>query len=156
MHCDECQRLPGSRRTWNASSAGQTEHPPRAVILIGLPVRIGTRAALLEVPHEVVSELPIEPPAQLPHDRRRVVHMNVTAHSTAAWTAQQLREARPWDSAPRFGIRDRDGIYGPDVQATMRAMGIEEVVIAPRPPHRVERALIAPPPPAVPRLVLLR
>jgi len=80
------------------------------------------------------------------HDRRRVVHVNVTAHPTAAWTAQQLREAWPWDSPRRFVIRDRDGIYGPDVQATMRAMGIEEVVIAPRPPHRVQRALAAPPP----------
>jgi len=68
------------------------------------------------------------------HDRRRVVHVNVTAHPTAAWTAQHIREAWPWDSAPRFVIRDRDGIYGPDVQTTMRAMGLEEVVIAPRAP----------------------
>jgi transposase InsO family protein len=78
------------------------------------------------------------------HDRRRVVHVNVTAHPTAAWTAQQLREAWPWDSAPRFVIRDRDGIYGPEVQATMRAMGIEEVVIAPRAPWQnpfVERVI---------------
>jgi putative transposase len=41
----------------------------------------------------------------LSHDRRRIVHVNVTAHPTAAWTAQQLREAWPWDSAPRFLIR---------------------------------------------------
>jgi len=78
------------------------------------------------------------------HDRRRVVHVNVTAHPTAAWTAQQLREVWPWDSAPRFVIRDRDGIYGPDVQATMRAMGIEEVVIAPCAPWQnpfVERVI---------------
>ena len=47
----------------------------------------------------------------LSHDRRRIVHLNVTAHPTAAWTAQQLREAWPWDTAPRFVIRDRDGIY---------------------------------------------
>jgi hypothetical protein len=43
----------------------------------------------------------------LSHDRRRLVHLNVTAHPTAAWTAQQLREAWPWDTAPRFVIRDR-------------------------------------------------
>jgi len=80
----------------------------------------------------------------LMHDRRRVVHVNVTAHPTAAWTAQQLREAWPWDSAPRFVIRDRDGIYGPELQATMRAMGLEEVVIAPRAPWQnpfVERVI---------------
>jgi putative transposase len=46
----------------------------------------------------------------LSHDRRRIVHVNVTAHPTAAWTAQQLCEAWPWDSVPRFVIRDRDGI----------------------------------------------
>ncbi len=78
------------------------------------------------------------------HDRRRVVHVNVTAHPTAAWTAQQLREAWPWDSAPGFVIRDRDGIYGPEFQTAMRAMGIEEVVIAPRAPWQnpfVERGI---------------
>jgi hypothetical protein len=42
----------------------------------------------------------------LSHNRRRIVHVNVTAHPTAAWTAQQLREAWPWDTAPRFVIRD--------------------------------------------------
>jgi hypothetical protein len=80
----------------------------------------------------------------LSHDRRRVTHVHVTAHPTAAWTAQQLREAWPWDRAPRFVIRDRDGIYGPDFQATMRAMGIAEVVIAPRAPWQnpfVERVI---------------
>jgi hypothetical protein len=54
------------------------------------------------------------------HDRRRVAHVNVTAHPTAAWAAQQLCEAWPWDTAPRFVIRDRDGIYGPDVTSTAR------------------------------------
>lgn len=47
----------------------------------------------------------------LSHDRRRIVRVNVTAHPTAAWTAQQLREAWPWDTAPRFVIRDRDALY---------------------------------------------
>ena len=50
----------------------------------------------------------------LSHTRRRIVHLNVTAHPTPAWTAQQLREAWPWDTAPGFVIGDRDGIYGPD------------------------------------------
>jgi putative transposase len=54
----------------------------------------------------------------LSHDRRRIIHVNVTAHPTAAWTAQQLREAWPWDTAPRFVIRDRDALYGLDPRRT--------------------------------------
>jgi putative transposase len=50
----------------------------------------------------------------LSHDRRRVVHVNVTDHPTAAWTRQQIREAFPDQTAPVYLIRDRDGIYGPD------------------------------------------
>ena len=45
----------------------------------------------------------------LAHDRRRVVHFNVTAHPTAEWTAQQLREAFPFDQVPRYLLRDRHG-----------------------------------------------
>ena len=48
----------------------------------------------------------------LAHDRRRIVHCNVTEHPTAQWTAQQLVEAFPFDSAPRYLLRDGDGIYG--------------------------------------------
>jgi transposase InsO family protein len=80
----------------------------------------------------------------LSHDRRRIVHVNVTAHPTAAWTAQQLREAWPWDTAPRFIIRDRDAIYGSGPQRTVQQMGIEEVLIAPRCPWQnpfVERVI---------------
>jgi putative transposase len=50
----------------------------------------------------------------LAHERRRIVHFNVTAHPTAEWTAQQLRNAFPWDSAPRYLLRDRDRIFGDD------------------------------------------
>jgi len=46
------------------------------------------------------------------HDRRRIVHFNVTTHPTAEWTAQQILEAFPFDSAPKYLLRDRDGIYG--------------------------------------------
>ena len=80
----------------------------------------------------------------LSHDRRRIVHVNVTAHPTAAWTAQQLREAWPWDTAPRFVIRDRDAIYGSDPRRTVRQMGIEEVLTPPRCPWQnpfVERVI---------------
>ena len=48
------------------------------------------------------------------HDRRRVLHFAETAHPTAEWTAQQLRETFRWDSAPRFLVRDRDRIFGSD------------------------------------------
>jgi putative transposase len=48
----------------------------------------------------------------LAHDRRRVVHFNVTAHPTAEWTAQQLREALPFDQIPRYLLRDCDKIFG--------------------------------------------
>ena len=78
------------------------------------------------------------------HDRRGVAHFNVTEHPTAAWTAQQIVQAFPYDEAPRFLIRDRDGIYGEDVQRRIQNMGIEEVLIAPRSPWQtpyVERAI---------------
>jgi len=67
------------------------------------------------------------------HDRRRIRHVAVTAHPTAAWTAQQLREAFPWDEAPQYLIHDRDHAFD-RVEATAKAMGIEEVLTAPRAP----------------------
>jgi transposase InsO family protein len=70
----------------------------------------------------------------LSHDRRRVVHFNVTANPSAAWTAQQVIEAFPYDESPRYLIRDRDGIYGERFTRRVKAMGIEEVVIAPQSP----------------------
>jgi putative transposase len=48
----------------------------------------------------------------LAHDRRRILHCNVTAHPTAEWTGQQLREALPFDQLPRYLLRDRDAIFG--------------------------------------------
>jgi transposase InsO family protein len=68
----------------------------------------------------------------------------VTAHPTAAWTAQQLREAWPHVTAPRFLLRDRDAIYGPDVRRTAAAVGLEEVLTAPHAPWQtpfVERLI---------------
>ena len=69
----------------------------------------------------------------LAHDRRRVMHTAVTAHPTAVWTAQQFREAFPWDQAPAYLIHDRDRAFQA-VKATVDAMGIEEVLTAPRSP----------------------
>jgi len=70
----------------------------------------------------------------LSHDRRQVVHFNVTEHPTAQWTAQQLVEAFPFDSAPRYLLRDRDAIYGGAVRRRIKSLDIEEVITAPRSP----------------------
>jgi transposase InsO family protein len=70
----------------------------------------------------------------LRHDRRRVVHFNVTAQPSGDWVARQLVQAFPYDEAPRYVIRDRDGIYGDGVRHCLENLGIEEVLIAPRSP----------------------
>ena len=80
----------------------------------------------------------------LAHDRRRVRHCNVTAHPTAQWTAQQVVEAFPWETSPRHLLRDRDGVYGGAFRQRVAAMGIEEVLTAPRSPWQspyVERLI---------------
>jgi putative transposase len=80
----------------------------------------------------------------LSHARRYIVDVNVTAHPTAAWTAQQLGEAWPDDMAPRFLLRDRDSIYAPVFHRTVIGFGIEEVVTAPHAPWQnpfVERLI---------------
>ena len=80
----------------------------------------------------------------LSHDRRRPVHFAVTANPTAEWTARQLLEAFPWDSAPRYLLRDRDGIYGEKSHETTEWLGIREVLTAPKSPWQnpyVERLI---------------
>jgi len=69
----------------------------------------------------------------LAHDRRRIVHVAVTDHPTAAWTAQQLRNAFPEDQAPGYLLHDRDGAFA-DVASTVANMHIETVRTAPRSP----------------------
>ena len=66
--------------------------------------------------------------------RRELVWINVTAHPTAEWIAQQITEAFPWKEAPRYLIRDRDAIYGAAVTRRLRAMGIRDKPIAPGSP----------------------
>jgi putative transposase len=70
----------------------------------------------------------------LVHNRRRVVHFNVTEHPSALWTAQQVVEAFPEDTAPKHTVRDRDGIYGEAFCRRVKGVGIEEVVTAPQSP----------------------
>jgi hypothetical protein len=66
----------------------------------------------------------------LGHSRRPVVHFNVTAHPTANWTAQQIIEAFPWDTAPKYLLRDRDSIYGSYFRNRIKHMGINEIMTA--------------------------
>src|SRR6266567_3920049 len=66
----------------------------------------------------------------LVHHRRRVVHFNVTEHPTAGWTGQQMVQAFPEDTAPRYLLRDRDKIYGYDYRERIQGLSIEEVLSA--------------------------
>jgi putative transposase len=80
----------------------------------------------------------------LSHDRRRIVHINCTDHPTSMWTAQQLVEAFPEDTAPRWLLRDRDTIYNDEVRRRIASLGISEVVSSPLSPWQspyVERLI---------------
>jgi transposase InsO family protein len=68
------------------------------------------------------------------HERRRIVHLAVTEQPTAEWTAHQLREAFPWDTARRFLLRDRDSIFGHEFVQQLKAMGIKQVLSTPNAP----------------------
>jgi len=67
----------------------------------------------------------------LAHERRRVIHFNVTEHPTAAWTAQQILQAFCWNTAPRYLLSDRDSIYSDTFHGLVASMGISEVLTAP-------------------------
>jgi len=80
----------------------------------------------------------------LAHERRRILHFAVTPHPTAEWTAQQMREAFPWDTVPRYLLRDRDRIFGQEFAMQVKMMGIKQVLSAPRSPWQrayVERVI---------------
>jgi putative transposase len=70
----------------------------------------------------------------LSSERRKVVHFNVTESPTAAWTGQQIINAFPWDTAPRYLLRDRDGKYGEEFNRRVESMGIEQMLISARSP----------------------
>ena len=61
------------------------------------------------------------------HDRWRILYFNVTKHPVSLWIVQQLREAFPWESAPRFLIFDRDSKYGVEVPAAARSLKITPI-----------------------------
>ena len=76
--------------------------------------------------------------------RRRIVHFNVTDTPTASWIGQQIVEAFPWDTAPKYLLRDRDGKYGEDFVRRVESMDIEQVLTSARSPWQnpyVERLI---------------
>jgi putative transposase len=80
----------------------------------------------------------------LRHDRRRVLHFNVTEHPTAQWVAQQMVEAFPEEVSVRYLLRDRDKVYGDYFRQRVRGLGLKEVLSAPRSPWQnayVERLI---------------
>jgi putative transposase len=83
-------------------------------------------------------------PIVLGHGRRKVIHFEVTENPMQVWLARQMTKAFPWDTAPRYLPRDRDAPYGGAFRDHVEAMGIEEVVTAPRSPWQnpyVERII---------------
>ena len=78
------------------------------------------------------------------HDRREVIHFNVTDSPSAFWTGQQIVQAFPWDTTPRYLLRDRDGKYGEEFIRRVESMGIEHVLISAQSPWQtpfVERII---------------
>ena len=70
----------------------------------------------------------------LSHSRRQVVYFKATSNPTTLWTAQQIIEAFPWDTALKYLLRDRDSIYGAYFRQPVKNMGIKEVVTVARSP----------------------
>jgi transposase InsO family protein len=68
------------------------------------------------------------------HDRRRVLHFNVTRHPSSAWVSQQLREAFPYDTSQKYLIHDRDAIFNTEVRETIAAIGLKSIRTAYRSP----------------------
>ncbi len=78
------------------------------------------------------------------NDRREVVHFNVTDSPSAFWAGQQSVEAFPWDSAPKYLIRDRDKKYGQEFVRRVESMEIKQVLISAQSPWQspsVERII---------------
>ena len=80
----------------------------------------------------------------LSNDRRNIIHFNVTESPNAVWTGQQIVEAFPWDTAPKYLLRDRDGKFGEAFIHRVESMGIEQVLTAARSPWQnpyIERVI---------------
>jgi len=77
-------------------------------------------------------------------DRRRIVHFGITANPSARWSARQIVEAYPFDTAPKYLVRDNDGIYGEGFRKRIEGLGIEDTPISVRSPWQnpyVERLI---------------
>src|SRR3954468_9024214 len=70
----------------------------------------------------------------LEHDRRKVLHFNVTEHPTAPWTAQQIVEAFADRDTARYLLRDRDGRYNAEIRLRIQSLGMQEILTAPQSP----------------------
>lgn len=80
----------------------------------------------------------------LAHDRRRILHVDVTRHPTSAWACQQLREAFPNEANARFLLHDCDTTFDAAFGRTVEAFGLTSVRTAPRWPWQnpyVERVI---------------
>ncbi|MGB5708433.1 MAG: integrase core domain-containing protein [Arenicellales bacterium] len=80
----------------------------------------------------------------LSHDRRKILHFNVTRHPSARWTARQPLESCGFEETPKYLIRDRDVIYGRSISHQAHVLNIQEVITAPRSPWQnpyVERLI---------------
>jgi hypothetical protein len=115
-------------------------HRKAAIRLLRRPLRPGTSRPRSGRPRRYGPAVAVVPTVMfkvlfvfvvLVHDRRRVVHINVTDAPTAQWTANQLVEAFPWETAPRYLLRDRDAVYGVVFSSRAQAMGIHEVKAPP-------------------------
>jgi putative transposase len=78
----------------------------------------------------------------LAHDRRRVIHFNVTANPTAAWTARQIVEAFPWQDPPKYLLRDRDKTHGTYYHSWRTHLSLETDCPEPRDIHTTDRGRV--------------
>src|SRR6266404_8258525 len=76
----------------------------------------------------------------LAHERRKVLHFNITEAPSAHWTAQQMVEAFPYTIPPHYLLRDRDAIYGTDFTRRVETLGLEQKRIAPCSPWQNNHA----------------
>jgi hypothetical protein len=137
-HCQDCPVRAGAKRgvrfRLSALYLGRRSKPPSQTWRTFLDNHLQTLVSVdfFVVPTMLFNVLFVF--VVLAHERRRVVHVNVTDAPTAQWTGQQLVEAFPWDTAPRYLLRDRDAVYGVAFSRRAQSMEIHEVKTAARSP----------------------